>query len=114
MWISQNNHEPVRNSIAIRPPSLNHSNAFSAATGRSLQNSQQLGRAPLKGTGNPYSHNSAKNATVIRPVTFSCGENFNNIDLMMTQGHDFVPAVSILRNWLEQYGRDRGCAEPPA
>jgi hypothetical protein len=38
----------------------------------------------------------------------SCGENFNNIDLMMIQGHDFVPAVEILGGWLEEYRRDLG------
>ncbi len=37
-----------------------------------------------------------------------CDENFNNIDLMMIQGHDFLPAVEILKNWLEQYQRDLG------
>ena len=31
---------------------------------------------------------------------FSCGQNFNNIDLLMTQGYDFVPAVEILEQWL--------------
>ena len=36
---------------------------------------------------------------------FCCGENFNNIDLMMTQGHDFLPAVDILENWLNEYRR---------
>ena len=39
---------------------------------------------------------------------FSCGENFNNIDLMMIQGHEFLPAVDILKNWLEEYRRDLG------
>jgi DNA primase len=39
---------------------------------------------------------------------FSCGENYNNIDLMMIQGHDFISAVEILKNWLEQYQRDLG------
>ncbi|MBX3420675.1 MAG: hypothetical protein KF752_03875 [Pirellulaceae bacterium] len=39
---------------------------------------------------------------------FSCGENFNNIDLMMIQGHDFLPAVDILKSWLEEYQRDLG------
>lgn len=39
---------------------------------------------------------------------FGCGENYNNIDLMMMQGHDFLPAVDILSNWLEQYRRDLG------
>jgi len=41
-------------------------------------------------------------------AAISCGENFNNIDLMMIQGHDFVAAVEILKNWLEQYRRDLG------
>lgn len=39
---------------------------------------------------------------------FSCQANYNNIDLMMLQGHDFPSAVQILRNWLEQYRRDLG------
>jgi transcription elongation factor Elf1 len=39
---------------------------------------------------------------------FSCGKNCNNIDLMIMQGHDFLPAVKILSNWLEQYQRDSG------
>ena len=43
---------------------------------------------------------------------FSCGENFNNIDLLMTQGYDFVPAVEILEQWLRQYQKDRGCMKP--
>ncbi|MEL6894685.1 MAG: hypothetical protein AAFP90_01095 [Planctomycetota bacterium] len=37
---------------------------------------------------------------------FCCSENINNIDLMMLQGHDFLSAVKILRNWLDQYRRD--------
>lgn len=43
---------------------------------------------------------------------FSCGENFNNIDLFMLQGHDFLPAVAILRTWLEEYQRDLGRRAP--
>ena len=39
---------------------------------------------------------------------FSCGKNFNNIDLLMIQGHDFLPAVSILEKWLEEYRGDLG------
>lgn len=39
---------------------------------------------------------------------FSCGENFNNIDLMIIQGHDFLPAVEILKGWLTEYQRDLG------
>jgi len=34
---------------------------------------------------------------------FSCGQNFNNIDLMTIQGYDFLPAVDILKEWLQQY-----------
>lgn len=37
---------------------------------------------------------------------FSCEKNFNNIDLLRMQGHDFVPAVQILEGWLQQYQRD--------
>jgi DNA primase len=43
---------------------------------------------------------------------FCCGENFNNIDLMMIQGHDFLPAVDILTGWLEQYQRDLQRSRP--
>ncbi len=39
---------------------------------------------------------------------FCCNENFNNIDLMMVLGHDFLPAVDILKNWLQEYRRDLG------
>jgi len=45
---------------------------------------------------------------------FSCGENFNNIDLLIIQGHDFLPAVDILKKWLEDYQRDLGCSKPSA
>ncbi len=37
---------------------------------------------------------------------FACGENINNIDLMLLCGHDFLPAVTILESWLDQYRRD--------
>ena len=39
---------------------------------------------------------------------FSCRANTNNIDLMMLCGHDFLPAVTILKGWLEQYRSDLG------
>ena len=45
---------------------------------------------------------------------FCCGENFNNIDLLMVQGHEFLPAVDILKIWLEQYLRDLGRPSPAA
>jgi hypothetical protein len=45
------------------------------------------------------------------PNCFSCGENINNIDLMMLSGHDFLPAVTILKGWLEQYRRELGLSE---
>ena len=45
---------------------------------------------------------------------FSCGENYNNIDLMMILGHDFLPAVDILKGWLEEYQRDLGRIESSA
>ena len=43
---------------------------------------------------------------------FSCKENFNNIDLMMTLGHDFLPAAGILEQWLLEYQRDLGRPSP--
>ena len=43
---------------------------------------------------------------------FCCGENFNNIDLLMVQGHEFVTAVDILKNWLDEYLRDLGRRSP--
>jgi DNA primase len=45
---------------------------------------------------------------------FCCGENFNNIDLMMIQGHDFLPAVDILKHWLFEYQQDLGRRKPSA
>ena len=44
---------------------------------------------------------------------FSCGENTNNIDLMLWCGHDFLAAATILEGWLQQYRRDLGLSEPP-
>ena len=44
---------------------------------------------------------------------FSCGENINNIDLMLLCGHDFLSAVTILESWLEQYRRDLAQSELP-
>jgi DNA primase len=41
---------------------------------------------------------------------FCCGQNFNNIDLLMIHGYDFVPAVEMLQHWLRQYQQDRGRA----
>ena len=45
---------------------------------------------------------------------FSCGENFNNIDLMMIQGDDFLPAVDILNHWLDEYQHDLSCRQSSA
>jgi DNA primase len=45
---------------------------------------------------------------------FSCHRNCNNIDLMLNQGLDFLPAFDILKNWLEEYQRDLRCSKPSA
>jgi hypothetical protein len=34
---------------------------------------------------------------------FSCAQNLNNIDLLITLGYDFRSAVAILQRWLLQY-----------
>ena len=34
---------------------------------------------------------------------FCCQKNLNNIDLLITEGYDFLSAVALLDNWLKQY-----------
>ena len=34
---------------------------------------------------------------------FCCQKNTNNIDLMLSLGYDFLEAVSVLQEWLEDY-----------
>jgi DNA primase len=34
---------------------------------------------------------------------FSCKRNLNNIDLLITEGYDFLSAVSLLERWLDEY-----------
>ena len=34
---------------------------------------------------------------------FCCGRNFNNIDLLMALGYDFLTAVETLQPWLERH-----------
>ena len=34
---------------------------------------------------------------------FCCGQNLNNIDLLITLGYDFRSAVVLLERWLEQH-----------
>src|SRR5579863_4348713 len=36
---------------------------------------------------------------------FSCKQNLNNIDLLLTLGYDFATAVAILARWLKQHQR---------
>jgi hypothetical protein len=63
---------------------------------------------------NTSSYHPAQDATdATLTHCFRCGENFNNIDLMMLQGHDFLPAVDILKSWLEEYRRDLGRGNAP-
>jgi hypothetical protein len=34
---------------------------------------------------------------------FCCKKNLNNIDLLLTEGYDFLSAVTLLQRWLNQY-----------
>jgi hypothetical protein len=34
---------------------------------------------------------------------FCCGQNFNNIDLLIALGYDFLAAVEVLEPWLRQH-----------
>ena len=38
---------------------------------------------------------------------FRCGQNFNNIDLLIALGYDFLPAVDLLEQWLRAYQAQR-------
>ena len=48
---------------------------------------------------------------------FTCQQNLNNIDLLLTMGYDFQSAVQILERWLRLHqGRlgKKPSADPPA
>ena len=38
---------------------------------------------------------------------FHCGQNFNNIDLLMAEGYTFLGAVALLEQWLKRYQQKR-------
>ena len=38
---------------------------------------------------------------------FCCGRNWNNIDLLIALGYDFLPAVDVLKQWLRQHQEHR-------
>jgi hypothetical protein len=42
---------------------------------------------------------------------FCCRKNLNNLDLLLTQGHDFRSAVALLEGLLKQYQAQQ--AKPP-
>jgi hypothetical protein len=44
---------------------------------------------------------------------FSCKHNLNNIDLLLTLGYDFLPAVGLLERWLNQYQAQQAKKKPP-
>lgn len=37
---------------------------------------------------------------------FHCGQNYNNIDLLLEYEYDFLSAVDLLDNWLIQHQRN--------
>jgi DNA primase len=43
---------------------------------------------------------------------FSCQQNLNNIDLLMTLGYDFLGAAAILERWLKQHQARQGKNRP--
>jgi len=43
---------------------------------------------------------------------FCCGQNWNNIDLLIALGWDFLPAADVLKQWLRQYQEHRRCSKP--
>ena len=45
---------------------------------------------------------------------FCCQKNLNNIDLLMTLGHDFRAAVAILERWLNQHQAQQAKKKTPS
>ena len=45
---------------------------------------------------------------------FSCKQNLNNIDLLLTLDYDFRSAVTLLQRWLQQYEAQQAKKKPPA
>src|SRR5271168_786456 len=44
---------------------------------------------------------------------FCCQKNTNNIDLLISEGHDFRAAVALLERWLRQYQAQRAKKKAP-
>ncbi len=44
---------------------------------------------------------------------FSCQQNLNNIDLLITLGYDFRAAVDLLERWLHQHQAQQARHKPP-
>jgi len=42
---------------------------------------------------------------------FCCGRNWNNIDVLLALGWDFLPAVDVLKQWLRQHQEHRSSSE---
>jgi len=44
---------------------------------------------------------------------FSCQQNLNNIDLLLTLDYDFLSAVALLQRWLTQYQAQQARKKTP-
>jgi len=44
---------------------------------------------------------------------FSCKQNLNNIDLLLTLDYDFLSAVALLERWLTQYQAQQARKKTP-
>jgi hypothetical protein len=48
---------------------------------------------------------------------FTCKKNLNTIDLLISEGYDFLSAVALLKRWLDEYQAQQPqttAATPPA
>jgi hypothetical protein len=43
---------------------------------------------------------------------FCCDRNWNNIDVLIALGWDFLPAVDLLEQWLRQHQEHRSSSKP--
>jgi hypothetical protein len=60
------------------------------------KNGKQLWRKHIGSDSRRYPRNNLAHC-------FSCGRNFNNIDLLMALGYDFPAAVEVLEQWLRSH-----------
>ena len=45
---------------------------------------------------------------------FTCGKNYNNIDLLLELDYDFLSAIALLQGWLTKYQAQKAQKKTPS